>query len=480
MRAPATLIAALLLAACSAPAFHQPDAATPATWKEAPAADDAHWETAQLAPLQADGRWWRIFQDSELDDLMARANAGNQAAAQAVARVQEARAYAGIARADRTPQLGVSAGGERVRQSPLELQLPAGTPVAPSNVVQLNLTASYEVDLFARVSSQVAAANSDLGVSAATLRAVMLSLQADVAQTWFRLRATDAELAALDQAVALRERSLAINERRFTLGDIGEFDLVRARAELADARIEAIGLQQQRSMAEHALAVLLGAAPAQFTQGVRPLIDSTLPVIPPGLPSALLQRRPDLQAAQQAMEAANARIGVARAARFPALTFQTGAGGIGTSLADVFSWSSRSWFAGALLSMPVIDGGRNAARIAASQAALEESVATFRQRVLGAYADVEDNLSSLRILSGQTAQVDVALAASRRAAALAQNLYTAGRTTYLDQLDAERELRKAERQAAQIRGARAIATVGLIRALGGGWDGTTPTPLAHN
>lgn len=467
----ASLLAALL-AGCAAPAFHQPAVATPEDWRESQLADGSRWQAVPVLPPE--GAWWRVFGEPELDALIVRATVANQDLAVAVARVRQARALAGVAEADRAPQVDGGVGAARLRPSPRELQLPADTAVRATSSYQAALSATYEADLFGRVSSQVAAARGDLGESAATLRSVLLSLQADVAQTWFRLRALDAELAALARAVDLRAQSLALTERRFALGDIGAFDTARARTELAVARFDAIGLQQQRAGAEHALAILLGEPPGQFSQRIDPLSTAQLPVIPTGLPSALLQRRPDLRAAQQAMEAANARIGVARAARFPALIFQTGAGAVAGNLADVFSWSSRSWMLGAVMSMPLIDGGRNRARIDASSAGLEEAVARFRGRVLAAYGDVEDNLSALRVLAGQADQIAAAQTSSHQAAQLAANLYAAGRTSYLDQLDAERALSTIDRQAAQLHGSRAIATVALIRALGGGWD--TPHP----
>ncbi|GJI89531.1 MULTISPECIES: efflux transporter outer membrane subunit [Duganella] len=480
--------AALLLGACSAPQFRQPELAAPDAYKEAahresaPALtlpDGSRWEASQPAASQPDGAWWRVFNDAQLDRLIAEATAANQNLAGAAARLRQARAIAGIAEAQRMPQLDAGIGAQRVRQSPLELGLPAGSPVAPASIYQARLTASYEADLFGRVSSSVAAARGDAAASAAIYRAVLLSLQADVAQTWFRLRETDAELAALAEAVGLREKSLAVNQRRYDLGDIGEFDLVRARTELSTARAEAIGLQQQRAVNEHALAVLLGRPAGGYSVPVQPLGVAAPPVVPPGLPSSLLQRRPDLAAAQRQMEAANARIGVARAARFPALLLNAGGGGEAATFADVFKWSSRSWLAGAALSMPLIDGGRNRSNIARSEAALEEAVAAFRQQVLAAYADVEDNLAGLRILGAQSQQIGEALVSARRSAELAQKLYGAGRSSYLDLLDAQRNLTTVQRQAAQLNGSRAVATVALIRALGGGWQ-DAPAALAAN
>ncbi|QBE61597.1 efflux transporter outer membrane subunit [Pseudoduganella lutea] len=484
----APLVAALVLTACAAPEFKQPAVDVPVAFKETQsadavkvAADGTRWKEAQPAEQQPRGEWWLAFNDTGLNELMAEATRNNANLAVAAARVKQARAIAGIAEADRIPQVGVGVGANRGRLSPRESGLPQGTDVAPSTSYSARLTASYEVDLFGRVSSNVAAARNDAATVEANYRSVLLALQADVAQTWFRLRATDAELATVDQTVRLREENVKVNQRRFDLGDIGEFDLSRAKTELATSRAEAIGLQRQRTNAEHALAVLLGRPAASFAAAVNPLADAgALPAIPGGLPSSLLERRPDIAAAQRAMEASNARIGMARSAMFPALTISADGGGVGPAFADVFRWSSRSWLLGALLSMPVIDGGRNRANITRSEAVLEESVGTYRQTVLTAFAEVEDNLAGLRILSGQTAQIDDAVVSARRSADLAQKLYDAGRSSYLELLDAQRNLAAVERTAVQLRGDRAITTVALIRALGGGWDTPVNTAQASN
>ncbi|QBE66378.1 efflux transporter outer membrane subunit [Pseudoduganella lutea] len=475
-----SLLAALVLSACAAPDFQQPAMDVPAAFKERQSTDDVkvaadgtRWKAAQPAEQQPRGEWWLAFNDPLLTDLINEATRNNANLAVAAARVKQARAIAGIAEADRIPQVGVGVGANRSRLSPQEANLPQGSAVAPASSYQARLTASYEVDLFGRVASNVAAARNDAATVEASYRSVLLSLQADVAQSYFRVRATDAELATVAQTVRLREESVQVTQRRFDLGDIGEFDLSRAKTELATARAEAIGLQRQRTTAEHALAVLLGKPAAAFTAPVSPLADEgALPVVPAGFPSSLLERRPDIAAAQRAMEASNARIGVARSAMFPALTISADGGGVGPAFADVFRWSSRSWMLGTLLSMPLIDGGRNRANIQRSEAALEESVGSYRQTVLTAFAEVEDNLAGLRILSGQSVQIDEAVLSARRSADLAQKLYGAGRSSYLELLDAQRNLAAVERSAVQLRGNRAITTVALIRALGGGWDRT--------
>lgn len=477
----AALLGAVLLSACAAPAFDQPGVAMPSAFREpqAPAAsadqvrraeDGTTWKTAQPAESQPRGQWWRAFDDARLDGLIAQATAMNQNLSVAAARVRQARAIAGIAESARLPQVSAGAGAQRGRASPLEARQGEGAALAPVTSYRASLSASYEVDLFGRVSSGVAAARGDAGAVEANLRSVLLSLQADVAQTYFRLRGLDAELATLARTVGLREENVRINSRRFEQGDIGEFDLARARTELATVRAEAIGLQRQRANAEHALAVLLGLPASSVSQPDDPLAVTALPLIPAGLPSSLLERRPDIAAAQRAMEAANARIGVARSAMFPALTIGADGGGVAGAVADVFKWSSRSWLLGAALSVPLLDGGRNRNNIARSEAALEETVAGYRQTVLTAFAEVEDNLAGLRILAQQTVEIDQALASARRSAGLAQKLYDAGRSSYLDLLDAQRNLAAVERSAVQLRSDRAVTTVALIRALGGGWD----------
>jgi len=460
------LLAALLLTACAAPEFKQPAIAVPASFKEAApqvlvAADGSRWQQARPAEQQARGEWWLAFNDPALSELIAEATANNANLAQAAARVRLARAIAGIAEADRSPQVGIDAGARRAK----------APGAVPGTSYSAHLTASYEVDLFGRVASSVAAARNDAQGSLATYRSVLLSLQADVAQTYFRLRATDAELDTLAETVRLREESVKVNQRRFDHGDIGEFDLSRAKTELSTTRAEAVGLQRQRATVEHALAVLLGKPASSFNAASQPLRDaSQLPLIPAGVPSTLLERRPDIAAAQRAMEAANARIGVARAAMYPSLDLGASAGGASSVASRIFSSGGQAWLLGAMLAAPLIDGGRNKANVARSEAVLEESVASYRQSVLAAFAEVEDSLAGLRVLDGQTREIEDALVSARRSADLAQKLYDAGRSSYLELLDAQRNLAAVERSAVQLRGNRAVTTVALVRALGGGWD----------
>lgn len=473
-----------IVAGCAAPDFRQPDVSTPARFKESvsvsavpvstdqvEAAAEGRWKPAEPSEAAARGAWWTSFADPALDALEAEAVASNADVGAAAARVRQSRALLRGAEADRYPQIGAGAQASRGRGSAVALGLPQGTRAPTTNVFQGALSASYEVDLFGRVANNVDAATADAHAVEATYRSVLLALQADVAQTYFRVREADAEFALLRETVRLREDNVKLAQSRFDAGDISEIDLTRARTERATAEADAIGVERQRAVAEHALAVLLGRAPAGFDFGVDPLQDvSKLPRIPAGLPSALLERRPDIAAAQQQMFAANARIGVARSAVFPALSL-TGQGGYESfALADVFKWSSTTWLIGAALSLPIVDGGRNKANIRRAEAGLDESVALYRQRVLVAFAEVEDNLVGLRTLDGQSRATDEAVASARRAAELAEKRYRAGQTGYLESIDAQRELLTVQRQAVQLRGSRATTTVALIRSLGGGWS----------
>ncbi len=477
-------MAMLAVAGCAAPDFRQPEVATPSGFKESVLAStvvvstdaldangQGHWKPAQPAEAAPRGVWWTVFADPVLDALEAEAAAANADLAAAAARVGQARALLRVAEADRYPQVDLGTRATRGRVSDASIFAPQGTKLPTLNDFRTGIGASYELDLFGRVANNVAATKADAGASEATYRSVLLALQADVAQTYYSIRESDAELDLLKETVRLREDNVRLAQSRFDAGDISEIDLSRARTERATAQADAVGIERQRAMSEHALAVLLGRAPAGFDFGANPLLDvSNMPVVPAGLPSSLLERRPDIAAAQQQMFAANARIGVARSAIFPALSL-TGQGGAESyQLADLFRLGSSTWLIGAVLSLPIVDGGRNKANVRRAEAGLEESVGVYRQRVLSAFAEVEDNLVGLRTLEAQARATDEAVASARRAADLAGKRYRGGQTGYLESIDAQRELLAVQRQAVQLRGVRATTTVALIRSLGGGWD----------
>jgi multidrug efflux system outer membrane protein len=386
------------------------------------------------------------------------------------------------ARAGLFPTLDAGFSPTRQKPSAASQGLPQGTNVPAQTLYRAQASVSYEVDLFGRVASTVDAAQADTQRSEALYRSVLLALQADVAQNYFALRQLDAELAVFDQAVGLREQALKLVQRRYDEGDINALDVSRAKAELATARSDAMTVRRLRATSEHSLAVLLGKAPADFAMPPSPIerIDFRLP---PGLPSALLERRPDIAAAERAMAAANARVGVAKAAFFPSLTLTGSAGYESGSMGDLFKWSSRSFLlgplAGTMLNLPIFDGGLRRGNLANARAVYEEDAALYQQQVLTAFREVEDNLSDLRILDEQIATQAEAVDASAQAAQVSRAQYREGAVNYLDVIDAERGVLQANRSAVQLQGLQATATVNLIRALGGGWDAPARLAKAH-
>lgn len=460
---------------------------TPAAWKELKPDERGSWKVGEPAEAAPRGEWWKVFNDPVLDALETQAIAANQNLAIAAARVKQARSLVGVAQADRIPQVNGGVGPYRYKPSGASQLLPEGQDVSPYTVWRGVLTFSYEVDLFGRVANRIEAARGDADSAEASFRSVLLALQADVAQTYFALRQSDEELRVLRETVALRQETVKLVQRRFDLGDISELDLAQAKSSLALTQNEAIAVERQRAQLEHALALLIGRPPASLDIAPAAL-RTEVPNIPAGLPSALLERRPDIAAAQRTMAASNARIGVAKAAFFPSLTL-TGQGGYESAdLGDLFQWSSRTWLLGPLfgtiLSMPIIDGGRNQANLDRSYAVLEESVAAYRQTVLGAFTEVEDQLVSLRTLAGQADATRDSLVAATRAYDIANKRYERGASSFLEVIEAQRTLLLSQSLEIRVKGARAISTVALVRALGGGWDAApqasanTVTPLA--
>jgi multidrug efflux system outer membrane protein len=452
-----------------------PQITVPAAYKEAgkdgTPVPEGHWKPARPSEAAARGNWWTTFDDARLSALEEQAAAANPTLAAASARVKAARSALRASQADRIPQVNLSAGASRSRTAPAQAGLPQDTPVAPGTLLDAGLGVRYEVDLFRRVEASISAAQADANATEANYRSVLLALQADVAQTYFTLRTLDAEIAQLDSTVKLREENVRLIGKRFQAGAVAELDVARSRTELSTVQAEAVALRGRRARVEHALALLLGQPPAGFDFAVSPMADgAVVPAIPPGLPSALLERRPDVSVAQYAMQAATARVGVARSAIFPALALTANGGFASAELDDLFKMSSRSWLIGMVMSLPVIDGGRNKAAITRAEAQLEEAVAVYRESVLNAFADVENQLSDLRTVRDQVAHVDAAVASARRAADLADKRYRAGEDSYLQLLDAQRDLLAIERQAVQLRGTWAVETVDLIRSLGGGWQ----------
>ena len=469
------LVAALVLAGCASTAGFTPTAApaAPVAFKEDGGARFANVDPAEARPR---GQWWTVFADPVLDDLVRRAAASNTDLQQAAARVQAARALLRDAQADLLPQVGAQVGASRATLQPGF----GAAPAQAANLGNAGFTASWEPDFFGKLTKTRNAARLDEQSREAALQSTLLVVQSDVAQAYFELRALDAEREIVRQTVAAYADTLRLTERRYQAGDVAELDLARVQWEVAATHSQALALDRERALREHALAVLLGELPTRFALAPADWTGA-LPGVPAGVPSRVLARRPDVAAAQLAMQAAEARAGVARLAWLPDVALTANGGYASTDLGDLFKWSARAWGIGALLSLPVFDGGRREAGVQTADAQWDIAAATYREQVLGAFRDVEDQLASLRLLSDQAGAQKVAVDAAARATVLSDARYRNGLVSQLELLDARRSELANRRVAVQVRAAQYQATVGLIRALGGAWgeDATqAPTALA--
>ena len=454
------LAAALFLAGCAtAPADLPAPISAPANFKE----EGPRWTTATPAESQDRGAWWKVFADPVLDNLVERAGANNTSIQEAAARLAQARALARSTDADRAPQIGVGAGASR--------QAGAATTgsTSPSTLTSAGANFSYEVDLFGRLARASDAALLDAQARQALLQSTRLLVQAETAQTYLALRAIDSERALVRETVAAYQGTLRLTQRRHQAGDIAELDVVRVESELAATESDALALDRRRAELEHALAVLVGDAASSFSLQAGDWA-TVLPQIPAGIPATVLARRPDVSAAQSGILAAQARVGVARAAWFPNLSLTASGGYASPELGDLFKWSARAWGVGALLSLPIFDGGRREAGVQGAQAQLEGALASYRGQVLVAFREVEDQLSSLRLLQEQAQAQARAVTSASRATVLSESRYRNGMDSQLELLDARRSELRNRRQALQVRSSQYQATVSLIRALGGGWD----------
>jgi multidrug efflux system outer membrane protein len=421
------------------------------------------WTTVQPAEAQSRGTWWKAFNDPVLDQLVERASSGNTGIQEAAGRLAQARALLRNAQADRAVQIGMGAAADRG----------AGANTAsgstPATLLQTGLSLSYEPDLFGRLSLVQGAAALDAQSQEALLQSTRLLVQAEVAQTYFALRATDTERTLIQETATAYADTLRLTQRRFEAGDVAELDVTRIETELAATEAELLALDRARAELEHALAVLLGEPASGFALTPDTTVR-TLPVIPAGVPATVLARRPDVAAAQASLLAAQARMGVAQAAWFPSVSLTGAAGFASSELGDLFKWSARAWGVGALLSMPLFDGGRREAGVQRSQAQFDAAAANHRGQVLNALREVEDQLSALRILQQQSLAQGRAVNAARRASAISETRYRNGLVSQLELLDARRNELTNRRRAQRVEAAQLQATVRLVRAIGGGWD----------
>ena len=453
----------ILLAGCAVgPRYARPSMPTPPVYKETP----ENWKQAQPSDQLIRGKWWEIYQDAELNALEEKIDVSNQTLKAAQAQFMQARALVRFNRANYYPTVTAGASASRNR---LSENRPLSSSTTNYTDLVLPIDVSYEPDLWGRVRHTVEAARANAQASAADLEAVGLSLHAELALDYFQARALDSEIQLLQSTVAAYQKALDLTENRYQGGIASQVDVAQAQTQLETTRAQAIDLEAQRAQFEHAIAVLTGLAPSGFT--LPPVaLHATPPATPPGLPSDLLERRPDIAAAERSIAAANAQIGVAKAAYFPALTLNASGGFEGTSITNWLSGPSGFAAAGLAALETVFDAGSRRAISDQAVAAYDQSVANYRQNVLTAFQEVEDNLAALRILEEEAKTEDAAVAAAEHSLALSTNRYRGGVATYLEVITAQSAALSDERTAVEISGRRMMDSVLLIKALGGGWN----------
>ena len=465
--------AGLLLAGCAVgPDYKRPEAT--ATMPGAYAGATNEWKIAEPQAHLPKGNWWEVFGDPDLSRLETDAAAANQQLKGAVALFDEARALRNSAKSGLFPHIGISGSATRQGDSlnrPLNGRAAGANQTSTYNTFTVPLDLSYEVDLWGRVRRSVESARSQEQASADDLEGVRLSIQAEVATDYFTLRALDAESALLRSDIEVFRKSLELTQNRRTGGIASDLDVAQAETVLKTAQAQLPSTILQRAQFEHALAVLTGQAAPTFAIAERTL-DVPPPVIPSGLPSELLERRPDISAAERRMAAANASIGVAKAAFFPTIQFNGLGGFESLNAGTVFNWQSRFWSLGPSLTMPLFDAGQNGANLRFARAAYDAAVANYRGSVLAAFAEVEDNLAAQNLLSRQYEAETAALQAARKQLEIADNRYRAGLVTYLEVATAQNSALDVERTTVQLRGQQLVAAVALVKSIGGGWQNT--------
>ena len=456
----ALAVAALLSACAVGPDYVRPTPPVPQAYKEA-----GSWKPADPRPAASGLAWWQAWGDPVLDQLQADAQSANQNIRQAEAAYRQAKALADADRAGLFPTVGLNAGAQRARSNTNGIRI--------GNAYDVNLAASWEPDLWGSVRRTIEAGNAGAQASADDLAAARLSIQTTLAQDYLQLRVADQQRDLYASTIEAYTKALQLTRAQHAAGVALQSDVSLAESQLAQAQAAAVDLEATRAQLEHAIAVLTGRAPAQFTlaraQADQPLA-LRMPATPAGLPSELLEHRPDIAAAERRAAAANANIGVAKAAYFPQLTLSAGGGFSAATLGTLFDTPGRVWSLGAALAQTLFDGGLRRARTAQAEAAYDVAVAQYKETVLGGFQQVEDQLALLRLLDQEAALQDQAVRASRQAEQSTTAQYRAGTTSYLNVVTTQTTLLNNQRTAVQLRGRLLAASISLVAATGGGWS----------
>jgi NodT family efflux transporter outer membrane factor (OMF) lipoprotein len=454
------------------PRYVKASTPTPTAYKEQPPASyqgTDQWLPGNPADQASRGNWWEIFGDPELNGLEKQIATSNQTLKVAEARFREARAAIRFNRASQFPTISTSPSAAYIKNSDYSPSSPSQVQQASTGDFVLPLDLSYELDLWGRVRRTVAAAREEAQASAADYETAKLCLEAELAMDYFELRSADAQKQLLDDTVKAYTDNVQLTTHRFKGGVAPRADVAQAQTQLDTTRVQDTDVTVQRAEFEHAIAVLIGKPPAEFTLASAP-INTLPPSIPTALPSELLQRRPDIAAAERRMAESNQQIGIARAAYFPTVTLDGTAGFAGTQGSNWFTWPAGFWALGPALAETLFDAGRRRATSESARANYDATIATYRQTSLTAFQEVEDNLAALRILQNEAQQQDQAVSSSWDSLHLFTNRYKGGVDTYLQVVTAETIELANERNAIDILRRRMDASVLLVKALGGGWD----------
>ncbi len=459
-------LSGLLLWGCAVgPDYQRPaPGAAPTAWKAG-----TPWKEGQPRDGEIKEKFWEVFDDAVLTGLEEEATSHSPDVRAAFERVEQARAIARISKADLYPELSLDPTGNRTRYSSSRSVQP-GSPVLgyTGNDFVLPLDLSYEVDLWGRVRRSFRAAREQAQASAAAYQNLLLSLQAEVAETYFMLRSIDLDRQVVGETIELRKKNLSLVESLHKGGADSEVDVAEAETELASAQADFVGLELRRAQLENALAALCGRTPSGFSLEESQRLYKA-PAIPVGLPADLLERRPDVAEAERGMAAASEGVGVAKAAYFPSIQLTGTAGTESVELKNIFNWENRIWSIGPNISLPLFEGGRIRAGVEGAKAAYEEAVAQYRSRVLAAFHEVEDALAGLRLLKEQYEAQMRAVDGAKKGAELSRARYKEGLASYFEVVLADRTMLENEITAYELNGQRMVTTVLLIKALGGGW-----------
>jgi NodT family efflux transporter outer membrane factor (OMF) lipoprotein len=448
------------------PVYHRPTIEVPQAYKEA-----KDWKLAEPQDTKPRGNWWDLFGDAELDALIRQVAVSNQNVQVATARYDQAAALLGAARSGYFPT--VTAQASSIRSQSSSFATAGGTPVTATRAIvttdRVGATLNWELDVWGRVRRTVEANRESAQASAADLASMLLSEQATLAQSYFQLRVTDLDLALLERSMDAYQKALQVTQNRYQAGVAQRSDVTQAQTQLENARAQWLELSITRSTLEHAIAVLVGKPPAALSIPRKEETPS-IPAIPLSLPTQLLERRPDIAAAERRTAAANAQIGIARAAWFPTLSLSGSGGYQSTSFSKLFEVPNRFWSLGPNLAGTLIDFGARHYQVKAAFASYEQNVATYRQTVLTAFQDVEDELATLEVLAKESTAERAAADAAAETLSIVQNQYKAGTVDYLNVVVAQNASLSAERAWRDITNRSLAASVALLKALGGGWS----------